>query len=189
MRLTPLRITITSLAVATLLWLAFGYFGVQALFTNTTVEDPLPRDPQASGPDHTSLPTPNALQTASSSAQAVFAGDFTQGDSTYRIRGEARIVTENGERLLLLRDFDVTNGPDLFVYFVAASSTENADVKQQASEGRFVQLAPLKGNRGNQTYVLPADLDASAYPVVSIWCRRFSRNFGSALLKMEEPHP
>ena len=185
MHISPFRIIVASVIAIALLWLLFGYFGVQALFTNTTVNDPLPPTSKEPSSNALTSPTPSDLPTTPSSTQTALRGDFMQGDSTYRIKGSARVVTEGETRTLILSDFDVTNGPDLFVYLVAASSTDNTDVKERTSQGRFVQLATLKGNRGNQTYALPADLDVSKYPVVSIWCRRFSRNFGSALLEAE----
>lgn len=123
--------------------------------------------------------------TTPTTTDAALSGDFTQGDSTYRINGTAKIVTQDNARTLVLGDFDVSNGPDLFIYLVEASSTQNTEVKERTAQGRFIQIAALKGNRGNQTYVLPADLDLSEYPVISIWCRRFSRNFGAALLSAE----
>lgn len=186
MHISPFRIIVASLIAIALLWLLFGYFGVQALFTNTTVNDPLPPALKEPGLNSLASSTPRDLPTTiPSSKQTALMGDFMQGDSTYRIKGGARIVTASGTRTLVLSDFEVTNGPDLFVYLVAASSTENIAVKQRATQGHFIQIAALKGNRGNQTYTLPADLDISEYSVVSIWCRRFSRNFGSALLKNE----
>ncbi len=160
-----------------LLWLAFGYFGIQALFTHTTIDEPIPMGMI----QQTGQLAPFEQATSS---QTNLSGEFEQGDSTYRIRGNATVVREGATSTLVLSDFDVTNGPDLFVYLVAASSTENRHVKQQTKQGDFIQIAPLKGNRGNQTYLIPAEIDLSAYPVVSIWCRRFSRNFGSASLLM-----
>jgi hypothetical protein len=40
----------------------------------------------------------------------------------------------------------------------------------------------LKGNRGDQNYEVPATVDLTKYRAVTIWCRRFSVNFGSAPL-------
>jgi hypothetical protein len=185
MKITVPYIAVSILIAVALLWLAFGYFGVQALFTNTTVNETLPITENNTSPATDTPPQAASITTASSSVQLIATGDFMQGDSTYTIKGTAHVVTQNDTRTLVLSDFDVTNGPDLFVYLVAASSTENNHLKQQTTQGHFIQLAALKGNRGNQNYILPADIDLSTYPVVSIWCRRFSRNFGSALLRAE----
>ncbi|MDH3497546.1 MAG: DM13 domain-containing protein, partial [Gemmatimonadota bacterium] len=46
----------------------------------------------------------------------------------------------------------------------------------------FVGLGGLKGNVGDQNYDIPAGTDLTRYRTVTIWCRRFSVNFGSAPL-------
>ena len=46
-----------------------------------------------------------------------------------------------------------------------------------------LEFSVVKGNRGDQNYQLPADVDLSRYESVSIWCKRFGVNFGSATLK------
>ncbi len=43
-------------------------------------------------------------------------------------------------------------------------------------------LGALKGNKGNQQYVLPAGADLSRYRSVVIWCRAFSAAFARARL-------
>lgn len=166
-----------------LLWLAFGYFGIHALFTNTTINEPLPTIPRTEQRDTLEQTTSTHSNPVGAPSRTDLSGNFGQGDSTYRIRGKATIVRQDITSTLVLSDFDVTNGPDLFVYLVAASSTENGHVKRQTEQGDFIQIAPLKGNRGTQTYLIPSHIDLSKYPVVSIWCRRFSRNFGSALVE------
>jgi len=50
----------------------------------------------------------------------------------------------------------------------------------------FVDLGVIKGNVGDQNYKLAADLDLSKYRAVSIWCKRFSVNFGAAALRPTE---
>ena len=44
----------------------------------------------------------------------------------------------------------------------------------------FVDLGALKGNIDGQNYKLGCDLDLAKYRAVSIWCKRFSVNFGAA---------
>ena len=43
-----------------------------------------------------------------------------------------------------------------------------------------VSLGPLKGNVGDQNYVVPADVDSSGYASVVVWCDRFDVPFGAA---------
>jgi len=81
---------------------------------------------------------------------------------------------------LRLTQFATSNGPDVRVYLVAASDVQGEAAAKQAG---FVDLGALKGNIGDQNYDLPAGLDLSRYRAVSIWCRRFSVNFGAAPLE------
>lgn len=155
-------------------WLFFGYFGVQALFIDTMVQDKIP------------VASTAPLSSSSTSATTpVYRGDFIQGDSTYSIQGTATIVSTAHGRQLVLDGFTVTNGPDLYVYAVGTSSTENKTVKLTVEEGGFQEIAKLKGNKGTQVYALPDTFDVDRYPTVSIWCKRFARNFGSVTLFKE----
>jgi hypothetical protein len=43
-------------------------------------------------------------------------------------------------------------------------------------------LGRLKGNRGDQNYALPEDIDLDRFTSVSIWCDRFNVSFGAAAL-------
>jgi hypothetical protein len=52
---------------------------------------------------------------------------------------------------------------------------------------RRTDLGVIKGNIGDQNYKLDNDLDLAKYRAVSIWCKRFSVNFGAAALKPIEP--
>jgi len=47
----------------------------------------------------------------------------------------------------------------------------------------FIDLGVIKGNIGDQNYTLGNDLDLMKYRAVSIWCKRFSVNFGAAALR------
>lgn len=162
-------------ALGPIIWLLFGYFGIQALFTDKTVNEEVPPVVM------TTSTAPAAKLPAGFTGPLIIAdGEFQQGDSTYRIEGRATITEENGKRTLSLTDFDVTNGPDLYVYLVRSPNTDNQTVKDAVGAGNFVSLATLKGNKGNQMYEIPTDLDLSGGYVVSIWCKRFFRNFGSA---------
>ena len=85
----------------------------------------------------------------------------------------------DGRRVLRLTQFATSNGPDVRVYLVAAGDVQDEGAAKQAG---FLDLGALKGNIGDQNYDVPAGLDLSKYRAVSIWCRRFSVNFGAAPL-------
>ncbi|HZA98870.1 MAG TPA: DM13 domain-containing protein, partial [Gemmatimonadales bacterium] len=68
---------------------------------------------------------------------------------------------------------------DVRVYLVAAADARDDGTVKKAG---FVELGKLKGTDGAQNYDVPADLDLNKYRAVTIWCRRFSVNFGTAPL-------
>ena len=87
--------------------------------------------------------------------------------------GTARVIRDtDGRRYLTLTSFSTSPGPDLRVRLVPGGSIDGG-----ADEA--VDLGALKGNRGNQQYAVPRDVDVSDRVVV-IWCRAFSAPFGSA---------
>jgi len=61
------------------------------------------------------------------------------------------------------------------------------DAKDNASVRRagFIDLGQIKGNVGDQNYTLGQNVDLSKYRAVSLWCQRFSLNFGAAPLTPE----
>ena len=68
-----------------------------------------------------------------------------------------------GGRVLTFRNFDVDPGAGgLKVYMTAGVPESDGDVKD------FVELAPLKGTKGNQQYKLPESLDLKRYGTVVI---------------------
>jgi Electron transfer DM13 len=110
--------------------------------------------------------------------QRVASGSFygvvhpTEGTATIYQVGD-------GSRVLRFTNFRTTNGPNVHVYMVAAG-----DAKDSASVPRagFIDLGPIKGNVGDQNYAFGPGVDLSKYRSVSVWCQRFSVNFGTAPL-------
>ncbi len=115
---------------------------------------------------------------AMTAAGAVKTGAFRDGDSRHRGSGRATIYRlEDGSHVLRLEDFRVTNGPDLRVLLSSHPDPENPhDVKDQG----YLELGKLKGNRGNQNYEIPADLDIDGQRSVVIYCKPFSVVFSVA---------
>jgi hypothetical protein len=113
-----------------------------------------------------------------SNAAVLARGQFAS--VAHETRGEATIhEVAGGGRLLRLTNFETSNGPDVRVYLVAATNPRDDDSVKNAET---VDLGALKGNIGDQNYDLPAGIDLAKYPSVTIWCRRFSVNFGTAPL-------
>ncbi|MEM9445588.1 MAG: DM13 domain-containing protein [Verrucomicrobiota bacterium] len=166
--------------LVTLGWVAFGFLGIQALFFDNQVKEDVPDSIMKL---ISKSPPQDAVADKVDSIERVLGkGAFEQGDSTYSISGNA-FLSQIGEVInLTFTDFEVSNGPDLFVYAVRTDTTVNKTIKETVAKGEFINLGTLKGNIGNQNYTLDKQLDHKAYQVISIWCRRFSRNFGSVKL-------
>ena len=96
-------------------------------------------------------------------------------------------VYRTGDGALMLRftNFRTSNGPNVHVYLVAADDAKD----ETALNASFIDLGPIKGNIGDQNYDLSASVDLSKYRAVSIWCKRFSVNFGVAPLKPDHVVP
>jgi len=107
-------------------------------------------------------------------------GRFVNADGAHKGEGLAQLLTTGGgTSLLRLTDFKVTNGPDLEVWLVQAANPKTSnDVKQS----KWVSLGQLKGNIGDQTYVVPQGVDPTKYGSVVIWCEQFGVLFSPAAL-------
>ena len=142
-------------------------FRPELLFVKTTVNE--------------GLPTEVAAQTAVAAGPAesgvLLSGQFRS--YAHETVGTAAVYQLGDRRVLRLTGFSTSNGPDVRVYLVAAGdATDNETV----TKAGFVELGKLKGTQGDQNYDIPAGLDLEKYRAVTIWCRRFSVNFGTAPL-------
>ena len=175
----------TALVAGGLLWYLFR---PDALVISKTVNEPFPahessmdQSPQMA---HSSMDS-SAMRATDHGQMAdmeepvkIVSGRFHT--NAHETKGVATIYRlDDGRRVLRLTEFTTSNGPDVRVYLVAASDVQKEDAAKRAG---IVDLGALKGNIGDQNYDVPEGLDLSKYRVVSIWCRRFSVNFGAAPL-------
>jgi hypothetical protein len=164
MKMNKWKIAIAAIGVV--LFVAWFAFRPERLFINERV--------------HETLPTANA-----SSMQAIESGVFygiahpTKGTATIYHMGD-------GGLMIRFTNFRTSNGPNVHVYLVAADDAKDSETVQHAG---FIDLGPIKGNIGDQNYALGSDVDLSKYRAVSIWCQRFSVNFGVAPLKPDHVVP
>src|SRR6202522_2363508 len=156
---TWMKVAIAIVVVAAIV--VWYWFRPDRLFTNVRVDEVMP-----------------AVQ-SSAATQPIESGTFytilhpTSGTATiYKMA--------DGTHMLRFTNFDTSNGPDVHVYMVATDDAKDAATVERAG---FVDLGVIKGNVGDQNYILPSDLDMTKYRAVSIWCKRFSVNFGAAALK------
>ena len=154
----------TAVIVAIALWAAFR---PERLFVNAKVNDAMPAG------------LANASETVLGSGSFHSVAHDTKGTaSVYQLVG--------GKRILRLTNFETSNGPDVHVYLVAANDASDSESVKKAG---FLELGSLKGNIGDQNYDIPADADLAKYRAVTIWCKRFSVNFGTAPLSSSPATP
>lgn len=160
----------TAIVTVAALWYLFR---PEALVVDRTVSEPFPAMAQSAP----------AMEQPVMMADAAVPEILVQGrfhSNAHATTGQAAIYRlADGRRVLRLTDFATSNGPDVRVYLVAAADVQDEDSAKRAG---FVDLGALKGNMGSQNYDVPAELDLARYQAVSIWCRRFSVNFGAAPL-------
>lgn len=156
---------VVALGVVTLVW-----FQPQKLFYDARVDEVLPSVEAAP-------PTPGGgvITAAPPGPVDLAAGDFVSRE--HETVGTARVVRlPDGQTVVRLEGFETSNGPALYVYL----SQNPADGEDGQFESDFFDLGPLKGNVGDQNYVIPAEIDPLGYTSVVIWCDRFSVSFGAA---------
>ncbi len=83
----------------------------------------------------------------------------------------------DGSHVVRFEDLDVSNGPDLLVILSAAPLVDD---RAAYSEVAYLSLGDLKGNQGNQNYIVPPEVNLDDYQTVAIWCRRFNYTFNAA---------
>ena len=97
--------------------------------------------------------------------------------------GRATIYKDrSGKAYLRLTDFATSNGPDVHVVLVKAEEPAMSKIIVPGSL-EYVELGSLRGNRGDQTYDLPAGADLEKYQAVAIYCERFHAIFGVTKLE------
>jgi hypothetical protein len=114
--------------------------------------------------------------------QPLYTGRF-EGE-LHKTSGRASVYpSSDGRSSLRLTDFKTSNGPALHVILVSSANV-SADKDFALDPKTSLDLGDLKGNEGDQNYVIPEGTDLSHYDVVSIYCERFHANFGIARLEL-----
>jgi hypothetical protein len=99
---------------------------------------------------------------------------FNGVDAVHWGRGSAQIVKDGDvAKLSFGEDFEVAQGPDLFVYLSPNAAGEEL--------GEYASLGSLKANSGVQEYTLPENYED--YKTVVVWCRAVGVTFATAELK------
>jgi hypothetical protein len=160
-------VVLVVLGAVTLIW-----FQPQKLFYDSTVDEALPTvaapTDAPAGDDPTASPAPTE-------PVELATGTFISRE--HETTGTARILRlPDGQQILRLEGFETSNGPALFVYL----SQNPANGEDGSFDDDYLDLGALKGNVGDQNYVIPAEVDPLGYTSVVVWCDRFSVSFGAA---------
>ncbi len=98
-------------------------------------------------------------------------GEFV-GLSNHSTNGNVTVEkTDEGYVITLQDNFSFDGAPDPKVAL-------GNDGKYDSS----TLLAPLKSNKGKQSYLIPASIDATQFNEVYIWCEKYSVGLGVAAL-------
>ncbi|MEO7397470.1 MAG: DM13 domain-containing protein [Ilumatobacteraceae bacterium] len=133
---------------------------------------------QTSPPAANSIGAGIAMAAASGQPVVLSTGEFFSGEHT--TKGIALIVAlPDGSLVVRFEGLDTSNGPDLRVVLSPDEASESSGYSDR------VILDELKGNIGDQNYVLDADVDLTRSRSVVIWCERFSVAFGAAAVSVQ----
>ena len=114
-------------------------------------------------------PVNEMVDTATSNLK--YSGVFMNGNEG-TVKGTANIYLNDGKYQLELKDFSVTNGPDLHVYLSKETQPIN-----------FIDLGKLKSTNGNQVYDIPGAPDFTVYKYALIHCQQYDIVFGQTQLQ------
>jgi hypothetical protein len=155
---------LAAVVAVTLIW-----FQPQKLLYDQRVDEGLP---SAAAPVSPSGPAEASVETA---PVALAGGTFLSRE--HPTRGTVRVLRlADGRVIVRFEGFATSNGPVLVVWL----SKNPARGRDDAFDDDYVLLGPLKGNVGDQNYVVPPDVDVAAYTSVVVWCARFHVSFGAA---------
>ena len=122
-----------------------------------------------------------ATMTKQPSVLKLKSGNFRDTDSFHKGSGEATIYRgPDGSHVLRLENLNVTNGPDLHVILTPHQGPES---RSDLHVPGYVDLGKLKGNKGDQNYPIPDDVDIETQGSVVIYCKLFEVIFSVASLQ------
>jgi hypothetical protein len=191
------RITLLGMLAAAIPLLLLAGWLIRPLFVDTVVDESFPLGADATIPEELSDDEARVMMSAASKLEieveepmteameapevvALKTGTFTDADAFHKGEGSATIYRlEDGSHVLRIEDFRVTNGPALFVL---VSPHPNPGGRGDISDAGYTELARLKGNVGNQNYILPDDFSPDDINSVIIYCKPFRVVFSTAAL-------
>ncbi len=175
------RMTIAAVGLLVAIALAFAAFWFQPwkLWTNTTVDEPLPQ----SAAQVELQPVERAIQLVDFPLKLTVAAEGAFISHEHATSGTAKLLRlDDGSMVLRLENLSTSEGPKLQVVLSDAPVISGSAGYHVFDDGRYLDLGPLKGNKGSANYPVPAGADIAGLTSVSIWCDRFDVSFGAAAL-------
>jgi hypothetical protein len=182
-------------AMAAIVVLGIGLYLFQPwrIFTNVEVNEALPAavvtEPSAAPAPASASASPDAQSSSAEPtpppppAEPIVLAEGSFISHEHATTGTVRILElPDGSRVLRFEGLDTSDGPDLKVWLSDQPVIDGVDGWGVFDDGAYVSLGDLKGNKGNQNYPIPADVDLADYTAVSIWCERFAVSCGAAEL-------
>jgi hypothetical protein len=110
-----------------------------------------------------------SVQAFAASGDVVSSGELSGLNSHVTTGSVSFVEVENGYLVKLGEGFSLDGAPDPKLALV---SGDNAPVI----------LAALESNNGEQTYIVPADVNPADFDTFHIWCEKFSVSLGATEL-------
>ena len=195
MSLLSKRTVLIILAVIAIPILAFAWWLLSPLFLNTTISEEFPLSAIADMPSGVTqqeaedimegmakinMDAVEPMPEKMAEATVLASGKFRDGDSFHKGSGDVSLYRlANGDSVLRFEDLAVTNGPDLHVL---VSMHSDPMTKGELRDAGYSTLGQLKGNRGDQNYDIPTEVDPDSIGSVIIYCMPFHVIFSVAPL-------
>ncbi|HYU64744.1 MAG TPA: DM13 domain-containing protein [Candidatus Paceibacterota bacterium] len=117
------------------------------------------------------------LPSLATSQKVLAIGSFGEIDFIHKGSGYAKLIEVGDKKFLRFENFEVVNGPDLYVY-LSKSASPTGKIE---SLGDYIDLGRLKGTIGNQNYELPQNING--YKTAIVWCKRYGVLFTYAVMQ------
>ena len=153
--------------------LGFAVAGMPATTTPTPAPAAATATDAATATPAATTATPEATQ-ATGTGELIAMGPLEGSDTFHTASGQVLLVrSPEGDVILRFQDFEVRNGPDLFIYL---TPDPDGDVHVDGA----INLSEIKATSGSVNYEVPADVDAESFRSVVVYCRAFSVVFATA---------
>ena len=122
-------------------------------------------------PEPTTPAMPVDIENFDPSSATFIASGEIMGAGGHIASGVASLYRAGAKLVIVLDPYESQSGPDLKVY-----------LSKDVSASSFIRVGNLKATSGKQAYEVPGNPDEAQYPVIHVWCERYSVEFARAIL-------